>query len=77
LLQLAVQCQMNRITGNIGNFMKHAHTPAQSIDFDLLPAALASENFFPAAFQTVLSISSPETYPWSLEALVVWSRSPI
>src|SRR4029077_6270548 len=55
LLQLAVQCQMNRITGNIRNFMKHAHTPTQGIDLDLLPAALAPENFFPAAFQTVLS----------------------
>ena len=46
---------MNRVTGNVGDFVQHAHAPAEGIDFDLLAAALAAQQLFPSPLQAVLA----------------------
>jgi hypothetical protein len=38
-----------------GDFVEHAHTATQRIDFDLLAAALAAQQLFPAPLQAVLT----------------------
>ena len=35
--------------------MEHAYAPAERVDFDLLAAALAAQQLFPAPLQTVLA----------------------
>ena len=46
---------MNRVAGHVGDLVQHSHAPAERIDFDLLSAALAAQQFFPAPFESVLA----------------------
>ena len=55
LLHLAVQGQMDRVARHVGDFVQHAHAPAERIDLDLLAAMLAAQNFFPAPFKPGLA----------------------
>jgi hypothetical protein len=54
-LQLAVLGQVDRVAGHVGDLVQHSHAPAEGIDLDLLSAALAAQQFFPAPLESVLA----------------------